>query len=60
MPTGKLQLAFSLVHPMGIEPISPDPESGILSIELRVRIKWSKNTKYISFYLNNLPLFKLI
>ena len=24
------------VHPMGIEPISSEPESGILSIELRV------------------------
>ena len=28
-----------IVHPMGIEPISSEPESGILSIELRVPLQ---------------------
>ena len=43
------------VHPMGIEPISSEPESGILSIELRVHphIFGCKSTNNLNALLTN-------
>ena len=45
---------LSFVHPMRIELISSEPESGILSIELRVHSeKWCKNINNLFVFLTN-------